>query len=279
MPTPTQMPETLGKKIWVIGAGMMGATLIEGMLEAGLVGPGDLYATVQTVASRERLADELGVPVATHYPPEWIAATDVFLVCTKPYRVAEVLTALAASGAVKEGAVVISIAAGFTIAKMEAILGETAVIRAMPNTPCRIRAGVTVVSPGRHTGGEQMATAQRIFNSVGQCHVLAEAHLDAVTAVSGSGPAYIYLIMEALADGAVRVGLPRKVAFSLVSQTMLGAALMLQRSGKQPAMLKDEVTTPSGCTIGGLLIMEDGKIRSTLARAVEEATNIAKKLA
>jgi pyrroline-5-carboxylate reductase len=124
-----------------------------------------------------------------------------------------------------------------------------------------------------------MAIAQKIFSSVGQCHQLAESHLDAVTAVSGSGPAYIYLIMEALADGAVRVGLPRDVAFSLVSQTMLGAALMLQRSGKHPATLKDEVTTPSGCTIGALLVMEDGKIRSTLARAVEEATNIAKKLA
>ena len=278
MSTPPKTAPALGQKIWVIGAGMMGVTLIRGMLDAELVTRGDLIASVQTEASAENVSHDLGIETSTGYPPDWIATADIFLVCTKPYRVAEVLRALKSQGTMKEGAVVISIAAGCTIATMEEILGEVAVIRAMPNTPCRIRAGVTVISPGRHTNSVQMATAKRIFSSVGQCHQLAEPHLDAVTAVSGSGPAYIYLIMEALADGAVRVGLPRDVAFSLVSQTMLGAALMLQQSGKHPATLKDEVTTPSGCTIAALLTMEDGKIRSTLARAVEEATLTAKKL-
>ncbi|MDJ0837294.1 MAG: pyrroline-5-carboxylate reductase [Acidobacteriota bacterium] len=265
-------------KIGVIGAGIMGRALINGMLAADLLDRRNIHASVHTVKSKEAVIATLGVDTTCGYPADKVAETDVFLICTKPYRVVEVLEDLKASGRLRDDAPVISIAAGTTVATMEDILPRSPVIRAMPNTPSRIGAGVTVISPGRHTKPEHMALAQRIFSSVGLCLELDETHLNAVTAVSGAGPAYIFLIIESLADGAVRVGLPRDTAFQLVAQTVLGAARMMLDSGKHPAMLKDEVTTPSGCTIGALLTMEDGKIRSTLARAVEEATDIAGKL-
>ncbi len=264
------------QRIGVIGAGVMGKTLINGMLKAQLLPKEHLMATVHTQKSADKVRADLGVKVATGvYPSDWVTDTDIFLICTKPYRVAEVLKQLGESGQLKPQALVISIAAGTTIASMEALLPNTAVIRAMPNTPCLIGSGATVVSPGSKTSQSQVDLAISIFSSVGACMELDEQHMNAVTAVSGSGPAYIYLIMEALADGAVKVGLPRDVAFQLVSQTMLGSARMLQQSGAHPAVLKDKVTTPSGCTISALLTMEDGRIRSVLARAVEEATRTA----
>ncbi len=264
-------------RIGVIGTGIMGKTLIKGLLDAELVERDQIYAAVNTKASCLRVADELGVRVAAPFRPEWVPECDLFLVCTKPHGVLPILTTLKNHG-IKREALVISIAAGVTLAQMEEVLPETAIVRAMPNTPCMIGAGATVISPGRAVDEAHSSLADCIFSAVGTCFSLPERHLNAVTAVSGAGPAYAYLIMEALADGAVKVGLPRDIAFKLVSQTMLGAALMLQRTGKHPATLKDEVTTPSGCTISALLTLEDGKIRSTLARAVEEATRTAAKL-
>jgi pyrroline-5-carboxylate reductase len=137
---------------------------------------------------------------------------------------------------------------------------------------------MTAICAGTNTLETHTALAHQIFEAVGECIELDEAHFDAVTSLSGSGPAYMYLMMEALADGGVRVGLPRQAALKIVSQTVLGAATMVQQSGRHPASLRDDVTTPAGCTIGALLIMEDGKIRSVLARAVEEATRIAGEL-
>ncbi len=137
---------------------------------------------------------------------------------------------------------------------------------------------MTVICPGTYADKQHMETAQRIFSAVGECIDLEESHFDAVTGLGGSGPAYLYLIIEALADGGVRVGLPRDVALKIVTQTVLGAANMVQKTGRHPAALRDDVTTPAGCTIAGLLLMEDGKIRSVLARAVEEATHTAGQL-
>jgi pyrroline-5-carboxylate reductase len=145
----------------------------------------------------------------------------------------------------------------------------------MPNTPCIVREGMTVICRGTHATAENMSRAQKVFESVGHCLQTDETYFDAITALSGSGPAYQYLIMESFADAGVRVGLPRHLALTLVAQTAVGAAKMVQASGRHPAALRDDVTTPAGCTIGGLLMLEDGKIRSVLARAVEEATKIA----
>lgn len=266
------------KKIAVIGAGIMGRTLIGGMLDARLIGKSQVCAAVNTRRSREKVATEFGIDVHVTFPSECIGDIDIFLICTKPHGVIPILKTLVSEGTMKPEALVVSIAAGVTLAQMEAVLDTIPAMRAMPNTPCLIGAGATVIARGSHTLDHHLSEAEAIFKSVGTCFRLAEKHLNAVTAVSGSGPAYGFLIMEALADGAVKVGLPRDVAFKLVSQTMLGAALMMQQTGKHPATLKDEVTTPSGCTISALLTMEDGKIRSTLARAVEEATRIASQL-
>ncbi|CAM2007918.1 pyrroline-5-carboxylate reductase [Acanthopleuribacter pedis] len=268
--------ETLKQqRIAVIGAGVMGCALIKGMLAAGRITRDNVWAVVATSNSQKRIAEELGIRVYRDLPVDEIAQTDTFLICTKPYRVVQVLDQLKASKALKPSGLVVSIAAGTTIKQIETALPNYAVIRAMPNTPSLIRAGVTVLAAGSHSQDDHMLVAQEIFQSVGKVWQLDERHLDAVTAVSGSGPAYIYLILESLADGAVKVGLPRDIAFQLVSQTMLGAAMMVQDTGKHPATLKDEVTTPAGCTISALLTMEDGRIRSTLARAVEEATRTA----
>jgi len=174
---------------------------------------------------------------------------------------------------------VISILAGVSTEKLEGHLGTAnPVVRAMPNTPCIVGEGMTVVCGGRNASAHHLARARRIFEGVGKCLAADESHFDAITALSGSGPGYLYLVMEALADAGVRVGLPRQMALSLVSQTVLGAARMVQLSGRHPAALRDDVTTPAGCTIAGLLMLEDGKIRSVLARAVEEATRTAARL-
>jgi len=170
---------------------------------------------------------------------------------------------------------VISILAGVSTDRLESLLGtENPVVRAMPNTPCVVGEGMTVVCRGRYGSKSDLDRASRIFEAVGKCLPIDEIHINAVTALSGSGPAYQFLIMEALADAGVRVGLPRQLALTLVAQTALGAARMVLASGRHPASLRDDVTTPAGCTIGGLLMLEDGRIRSVLARAVEEATKI-----
>jgi pyrroline-5-carboxylate reductase len=137
---------------------------------------------------------------------------------------------------------------------------------------------MTVICGGKFATAAHLERAQKVFQAVGRCVAAEESHFNAVTALSGSGPAYVYLILEALADAGVRVGLRRDLALTLVTQTVLGATKMVQETGRHPAALRDDVTTPAGCTIGGLLMLEDGKIRSVLARAVEEATRIAGQL-
>ena len=197
------------------------------------------------------------------------------LICVKPKQAAKVAATLKESG-VRPGTLLISIMAGVTIAQLESKLGaENPWVRAMPNTPCIVREGMTVICPGTYASPDHMARAQRIFDAVGKCLPIDETYFNAITALSASGPAYQYLIMEAFADAGVRVGLPRQLALKLVAQTAVGAAKMVQASGRHPAALRDDVTTPAGCTIAGLLMLEDGKIRSVLARAIEEATKTA----
>jgi pyrroline-5-carboxylate reductase len=148
----------------------------------------------------------------------------------------------------------------------------------MPNTPCIVGDGMTAICRGHYAPRTDLERARHIFEAVGKCIAIDEIHFNAITALSGSGPAYQFLIMEALADAGVRVGLPRQLALTLVAQTALGAAKMVLSTGRHPASLRDDVTTPAGCTIGGLLMLEDGRIRSVLARAVEEATRISSHL-
>jgi pyrroline-5-carboxylate reductase len=196
----------------------------------------------------------------------------------KPAQAAKAVAALHESG-LSPKTLLISILAGTTLQQLEAQTpGGNPWVRAMPNTPCVVGEGMTVICAGSQATPGHLARARQVFECVGKCLPADESYFNAITALSGSGPAYQYLIMEAFADAGVREGLPRDLALSLVAQTALGAAKMVQSSGRHPAALRDDVTTPAGCTIGGLLMLEDGKIRSVLARAIEEATQIAGRL-
>lgn len=261
-------------KLGVIGAGVMGQALIQGLLRKGMVTPQTLWAAAKTEASCQKIRETLQIPAFSNYSAQ-LADTDVLLLCVKPTGIKGVLEKLKAGG-LKPDTLIISIVAGATIETMEQALGtQNPVIRAMTNTPCTVGQAMTTICGGTHATEDHLAIAQQIFEAVGVCIPLDETHFNAVTSLAGSGPAYVFLIMEALADGGVRVGLPRDAALRIVAQTLLGAATMVQQSGRHPAALRDDVTTPAGCTIGALLTMEDGKIRSVLARAVEEATKIA----
>ncbi len=271
------MPKVDNHQFGVIGAGVMGQAVIRGLMRQQLVTVNNVWAAAKTEASCEKVRLELGIPCYTSYR-DVVADVDVLLLCVKPNGIHSVLEKLK-TYPLSPKTLIISIVAGATIEQMESTLGtKNPVIRAMTNTPCLVGQGMTAVCPGTHAKPEHLALAQKIFETVGVCMQLDEVHFDAVTGLSGSGPAYMYLIMEALADGGVRVGLPREAALQIVAQTLLGSATMVQQSGRHPASLRDDVTTPAGCTIGALLVMEDGKIRSTLARAVEEATLIAGEL-
>lgn len=267
-----------GQTLGVIGAGVMGSTLIRGLIDSGAIEPKRIWASAKTAASCEKAAQSLGVPVQQDYQ-RYVGDAGMLLICVKPRQAAGVLTKLREVG-LPPHTLLISIMAGATTELLESMLAtDNPLVRAMPNTPCIVRAGMSVVCAGKHASAEHLARAQRVFEAVGQCVAADESHFNAITALSGSGPAYQYLIMEALADAGVRVGLPRQLALMLVAQTVLGSAKMVQTTGRHPAELRDDVTTPAGCTIGGLMMLEDGKIRSVLARAVEEATRIAAQLA
>lgn len=267
-----------GKTVGVLGAGVMGQMLIRGLLERGLISPQRIWASAKTLASCENAARILGVPVEVDYHRR-VPGADLILVSVKPTQTAKVLNVLRQS-ALRPETLLISIMAGVTTERLETLLGSrNPWVRALPNTPCTVGEGMTVICGGQHATADHIARAQRVFEAVGKCLSVEQQYFNAITALSASGPAYQYLIIEALADAGVRVGLPRKLALTLVTQTILGAARMVQMTGRHPAALRDDVTTPAGCTIGGLLMLEDGKIRSVLARAVEEATKITEHLA
>lgn len=264
----TKSPHTLG----IVGAGAIGQALLRGLQASAA--PYTIWAATRTADSAGRIAREFSITATDDYD-RLVPDTDVILLCVKPAQTEATLIRLRKAG-LKDKTLVISVAAGVTIAEIERTLGDrVAVIRAMPNVPALVGEAMTVIAPGRHVTPEQVAQATEIFNSVGRCIELSEQHLNAVTAISGCGPAYVFLIIEALADAGVSVGLPRDVARELVAQTVLGAAKMVQDSERHPAAMRDDVATPAGCTIGALLVLEDGKIRSVLARAIAEATRIA----
>ncbi len=263
-----------GMTLGVVGAGVMGQTLIRGLLTSGLIARERLWAGDKNGTTCESASQELEIPVEVDFKSR-IPTADLILVCVKPADAPAVLATLR-DGGLRRETLLISILAGVSTDRLESLLGvENPVVRAMPNTPCVVGEGMTVVCRGRYASKSDLERARHVFEAVGKCVPIDEIHFNAITALSGSGPAYQFLIMEALADAGVRVGLPRQLALTLVAQTALGAARMVLTSGRHPASLRDDVTTPAGCTIAGLLMLEDGRIRSVLARAVEEAAKIA----
>ena len=264
-----------GQRLALVGAGTMGHAIARGLDGAGAF-PG---AALRIVDRSEPVAASLAEGIAGASVRGLVEAcrdADVVLLCVKPKDVAAVMRTLAEADALSHGPLLISIAAGVTIATLEQAAGpQVPVVRAMPNTPCQIGKGCTVLSRGAHATDAHLAIATAVFASVGHTMALDERHLDAVTAVSASGPAFIYVVLEALTDGGVSCGLPRAAAMELVTRMTLGAAEMVLATGRHPAALKDDVTTPGGCTIAGLMVLEDGRARSVLARTIETTARVA----
>lgn len=263
------------KTVAVIGIGKLGETLVRALLDAKVLRPDQILATAKHRETVETKGAKLGIRACTN--AEAARKADVLILSVKPQAMAEVLASL--RPAIRRTQVVISTAASVSTAFLERGLGKAVpVIRTMPNTPCLLRCGMTGIAPGRHAKREHLALAEEIFNAIGRSVVLDERHMDAVTGLSGSGPAFAYVVLEALAEGGVKVGLPREIATELVAQTMLGAARMVLETREHPAKLKDVVTTPAGCTIDGLLELEDGGLRVALIKAVVKATQRASEL-
>jgi len=268
---------TTGLRIAVIGAGKMGGILVQAFLRAGLFPREHVTATVAHEARATSLSKHFGITVTT----DNLAAAeqaDVILLGVKPQQMHEVIRGIAP--ALRPGKLLISFAASVKTGAIEnAADCEISVIRAMPNTPAMLGAGVTAICRGKFVTDQQLTLAEQIFSTVGRTVIVDQKHMDAVTGLSGSGPAFLYIIIEALAEAGVNVGLPRDIATLLAAQTTYGAARMVLETGSHPALLKDEVTTPAGCTVEGILELEEGGLRVTLIKAVKRATERARELA
>lgn len=267
----------LGKRVAVLGAGKLGGILIKALLEKKLLSTEMTAATVQHEERANALSKKLGIPVGTDNATAARGA-DIVFVCVKPQVVQGVIEEIRAHARPEQ--LIISVAASVPTSAIENVLGSAIpVVRAMPNTPCAIGMGMTALCKGKHAKAQHLDIATELFNVVGRTVVVDEKHMDAVTGLSASGPAYIYIILESLAEAGVKVGLPRDIATLLAAQTTLGAAGVVLETGDHPALLKDAVTTPAGCTIDGIMELEEGKLRVTLIKAVVKAAQRAKELA
>jgi pyrroline-5-carboxylate reductase len=265
------------KKIAVLGCGKMGTILLESFLERKLVTPEEAVATVQHGERSQDLSRELGgVPVSTDNRAA-VAGAEIVLLCVKPQVLGQLLDEIAP--ALAASTLVISIAASTTTSFIQQKLGkDIPVVRAMPNTPAMVGAAMTAVCGGPSATPQHVETAKHLFESVGRALIVDEKHMDAITALSASGPAFVFVILESLAEAGVKVGLPREMATTLAAQTLYGSAQLALETGHHPALLKDAVTTPAGCTIEGLMELEKGGLRVTLMNAVIKTTIRAREL-
>lgn len=265
-----------GQKIGFLGAGMMAEALISGLLKAGLVTPAGLLACDINTGRLEHLKEKYLIETTVDHEA-LIKQADLVILAVKPPVVVPLLKETAQAWSA--GRLLISIAAGITTETIESCLKKPVqVVRVMPNTPCLVGEGASAVSAGSKASRECVSKALAIFAAVGKAVEVPESLLDCVTGLSGSGPAYMYLILEGLIDGAVRQGLPRDVARLLITQTMLGSAKMVLDTGEHPARLKDMVTTPGGTTIAGLYALEEGALRALLMKAVADASRRSREL-
>jgi len=266
-----------GKRVAVLGAGKMGSILLQALLKERLISPATTTATVAHADRARALANKFNIKVGTDNVAA-VRGADIIFVCVKPPVVVDVMKQIRA--AVNPKQLIVSVAASVPTHLIEgALKPKVPVVRAMPNTPCVVEAGMTALCKGKFAAQADVELASSLFNVFGRTVVVDEKHMDAVTGLSASGPAYIYIILESLAEAGVKVGLPRDIATLLAAQTALGAAKVVLETGDHPAQLKDAVTTPAGCTIDGILELEEGKLRVTLIKAVVKAAQRAKELA
>jgi len=264
------------KKLAILGAGKIGETLIRGLLEAQAI---EVENVIVTAAHQHRLdlLQKRFQVKGTLSNKDAAQSADIVVLSVKPQTIPLVISEIA--GLIKPKQLLISVAAAVTTAAIErSFPAPIPVIRAMPNTPCQLKKGMTGIAAGRYVSEEHIELAKYIFNSVGRTIVADEKYMDAITGLSASGPAFIYIVIESLAEAGVKCGLPRDMATELAAQTVLGAGAMVIETAEHPAKLKDMVTTPAGCTIDGILELEEGGLRVTLIKAVVKATQRAKEL-
>jgi pyrroline-5-carboxylate reductase len=261
---------SIGKKIAFLGTGNMAEALVKGLLRAGSATKEEIVCAEPRAARREEIAQRYGVRIVDDNRAVAEEA-DVVVLSVKPQTMDALLEEIAP--AIDHRKLVISIAAGIPISAIARKLGAgVRIVRTMPNTPALVGAGATALARGAHATDADLAEAKRLFEAVGIAHVVEEHHLDAVTGLSGSGPAFVFIAIEALADGGVKVGLARPVALALAAQTVLGSAKLILETGEHPGRLKDQVTSPGGTAIAGVHALEAGGLRSALIEAVEAAT-------
>ena len=259
----------------VIGAGVMGETLLSGLLRAGRA-PADLVVAERRKERAAELQDRYGVEVIGNV--EAVEKADTVVLVVKPQDMGSVLDEIA--GSIRPGALVVSLAAGITTEFLEQRLpAGTPVVRVMPNTPALVDQGMAAISPGAHCDDEHLEHAESLLSAVGKVVQVPEKHQDAVTAISGSGPAYIFYVTEAMIEAGVFLGLPRTTATELVVQTMYGAATMLRETGDHPSVLRENVTSPGGTTVAALRTLDDHKVRAAFISALEAARDRSHELA
>ncbi|MBU6450640.1 MAG: pyrroline-5-carboxylate reductase [Cyanobacteria bacterium REEB67] len=265
-----------GKKLAVIGCGKLGEALVAGLCKNSELQKNDITATVGRETSIERVSKKLGIAVGVDNKAA-VKGKDIVLLAVKPQNMDRVLAEL--KDVLTKEQLIVSVAASVTTSFCEERLEEkAAVVRAMPNTPAVINVGMTGLCHGLHVSAEQRNMAEAIFKCVGETVFVDESLMDAVTALSASGPAYLYVVVESLAEAGVKLGIPREISTLLAAQTMHGASRMVLETKAHPALLKDTVTTPAGCTIDGLMELEEGKLRVTLIKAVVKAAERAREL-
>ena len=265
------------RKLAMLGCGKLGTILLQAFLERGLVDREDAIATVQHEDRCSSLSAALGGVACTTDNRRAVAASSIVLIGVKPQAMEQLLKEIAP--VIQPGTLIISFVTAATLRFMQEHLGtNVAVVRSMPNTPAMVGAGMTALAAGPTVSPGQMETARTLFESVGRAAVVDEKHMDAITALSASGPAFVFVILESLAEAGVKCGLPRDLATMLASQTLFGAAQLALTTGHHPALLKDAVTTPAGCTIDGLIELEQGGLRVTLINAVIKTAARAREL-
>jgi pyrroline-5-carboxylate reductase len=263
------------RTIGFIGAGNMAEAMIRGLLRGNDFAPDEVRASGPREERMRELREAYGIQTTTDN--KLAAAAQIVVLSVKPQILSRVLDEIA--NTVSPDALVISIAAGVPVVAIQARLaGGTRVVRAMPNTPALVDAAATAIAGGEHARESDLEDAKRIFDAIGLTVILEESQLDAVTGLSGSGPAYVFLILEALSDAGVKVGLSRRTAQLLAAQTVLGSAKLLLETNEHPGRLKDMVTSPGGTAITGLHTLEHGGLRTTLMNAVEAATRRSREL-
>jgi pyrroline-5-carboxylate reductase len=270
------MTDLLEKRLAILGLGKLGGILLRGFVNGGLVDPRLVRATDKRLEKASRVAKEFGVELGGDNSAA-AEQSDIILLCVRPRTVLQVVREI--GPVLRKDQLLISVAASVSTLQIEEVLPvQVPVVRVMPNTPCSVGCGMTALCRGSYANETHLTESTRLFEAVGETVALEEKHFDAVTGLSASGPAFLYIILESLAEAGVKVGLPRDISTLLAAQTALGAAKVVLETGNHPALLKDAVTTPAGCTIDGIMELEEGKLRVTLIKAVMKATERAREL-